>query len=118
MAEVIKIRTNNKKTNSTTILYSFDIFDTLVTRTTATPCGIFSIMEKHLQKDSEYKNFPEIVKQNFFIIRQEAENFIMANKKIVYKAQDINFEDIYKVIKVNYNLNEEQINVLMNLKPN
>ena len=116
MAEVIKIRTNNKKTNSTTILYSFDIFDTLVTRTTATPCGIFSIMEKHLQKDSEYKNFPEIVKQNFFIIRQEAENFIITNKKIVYKAQDINFEDIYKVIKVNYNLNEEQINVLMNLE--
>ena len=70
MLEVININKDNKETNSTTILYSFDIFDTLITRTTATPCGIFSIMEKHLLQDSEYANFPEIVKQNFFIIRQ------------------------------------------------
>ncbi len=118
MLEVININKDNKETNSTTILYSFDIFDTLITRTTATPCGIFSIMEKHLQQDSEYENFPEIVKQNFFIIRQEAENFIRTNKKLMYDKQDIKFEDIYKIIKNNYNLNETQINTLMNLELN
>ncbi len=118
MLEVININKDNKETNSTTILYSFDIFDTLITRTTATPCGIFSIMEKHLLQDSEYENFPEIVKQNFFIIRQEAENFIRTNKKLMYDEQDIKFEDIYKIIKNNYNLNETQINTLMNLELN
>lgn len=118
MLEVININKDNKETNSTTILYSFDIFDTLITRTTATPCGIFSIMEKHLQQDREYENFPEIVKQNFFIIRQEAENFIRTNKKLMYDEQDIKFEDIYKIIKNNYNLNETQINTLMNLELN
>ena len=118
MLEVININKDNKETNSTTILYSFDIFDTLITRTTATPCGIFSIMEKHLQQDSEYENFPEIVKQNFFIIRQEAENFIRTNKKLMYDKQDIKFEEIYKIIKNNYNLNETQINTLMNLELN
>lgn len=118
MLEVININKDNKETNSTTILYSFDIFDTLITRTTATPCGIFSIMEKHLLQDSEYANFPEIVKQNFFIIRQEAENFIRTNKKLMYDEQDIKFEDIYKIIKNNYNLNETQINTLMNLELN
>lgn len=78
----------------------------------------FSIMEKHLLQDSEYANFPEIVKQNFFIIRQEAENFIRTNKKLMYDEQDIKFEDIYKIIKNNYNLNETQINTLMNLELN
>lgn len=112
----LKIDKTNKNLNYTTLLYSFDIFDTLVTRTTATPCGIFSIMEKHLQKDCKYINFPEIVKQNFFIIRQEAENFIRANKKTMINAQDIRFEEIYKIIKDNYNLSEEQITILMNLE--
>ena len=31
-------------------LFSFDVFDTLVTRATATPVGIFLLIEKELQK--------------------------------------------------------------------
>ncbi|MDE6138472.1 MAG: hypothetical protein K2F57_03285, partial [Candidatus Gastranaerophilales bacterium] len=116
MSQTIKVNKTNKESNYTTLLYSFDIFDTLVTRTTATPCGIFSIIEKHLQKDYEYNNFPEIVKQNFSIIRQEAENMVRANERLMRNIQDIKFENIYEIIKDNYNLKEEQITVLMNLE--
>lgn len=116
MSQTIKVNKTNKESNYTTLLYSFDIFDTLVTRTTATPCGIFSIIEKHLQKDYEYNNFPEIVKQNFSIIRQEAENMVRANERLMRNIQDIKFENIYEIIKDNYNLKEEQITVLMKLE--
>ena len=49
-------------------LYSFDIFDTLVARTTANPVGIFTIVQKILQEDLKYRELPEIVRNNFFTI--------------------------------------------------
>lgn len=42
-------------------LVSFDVFDTLVTRRTATPKGIFSLMENGLRN----LNVPKILSDNF-----------------------------------------------------
>ena len=55
------------------MLYSFDIFDTLITRTTATPKGIFAIMQERLISDETYRDISEYVRYNFFSLRIYAE---------------------------------------------
>ena len=42
-------------------LYSFDIFDTLITRNMSTPGTIFYIMECLLKKNGENCKFPQIL---------------------------------------------------------
>ena len=98
-------------------LYSFDIFDTLITRTTAYPTGIFTIMQKILQNNPEY-NIPHYLKENFFTIRVESEVYARDNNRILYKKNDVTLDDIYKVIQVNYFLLNEQIEQLKNLEIN
>lgn len=44
---------------------SFDVFDTLITRKTATPKGIFKIMQEVLKSNNKYTNLPEFIKDNF-----------------------------------------------------
>lgn len=97
-------------------LYSFDIFDTLITRTTANPVGIFTIVQKKLQEDLKYSEIPEIVRNNFFTIRRESETFVRENQRCLYRNQDITFEQIYNNIKQNYFLNNEQIEILKQLE--
>lgn len=97
-------------------IYSFDIFDTLVTRTVAEPRGIFLLVQKHLQKDDTYKDFPEILKDNFYLIRTETENFTRKNLFEVYDKKEITIYDIYANIKNNYSLTEEQHDRLLNLE--
>ena len=38
------------------MLYSFDVFDTIITRKTAKPTGIFKIMQKELETDEVYSD--------------------------------------------------------------
>ena len=57
------------------MMYSFDVFDTLITRNTATPKGIFSIMQYHLQHDSRWASIPDHIKNNFYHLRVHAEKF-------------------------------------------
>lgn len=101
-----------------TKLYSFDIFDTLVTRRTANPVGIFLLIEKELNKYPEFSDLPQILKTNFALIRKEAEVFARTNKLDMEKLQDVKFDDIYKIIQNNYNLSKEQALKLMSLEVN
>ena len=97
-------------------LYSFDIFDTLITRNCFNPTGIYLIMEYKLKNQNLYSTLPNILRENFFIIRKESEKFARKNERIFNNKQEITFDDIYKVIKNNYNLSEEQINSLKALE--
>ncbi len=93
-------------------LYSFDIFDTLVTRRVATPVGIFSIIQHKIQNS----DLPNILKENFFRIRTEAEDFAKTRNFELTKSREITFDDIYKNIQINYNLSDEQLNYLKDLE--
>ena len=98
--------------------YSFDIFDTLITRRTASPAGIFALMQKELLKNLLYSTIPSFLKNNFCLIRKEAESFARKNKFETTGAQDITFEDIYAEIANNYMLTELQTRQLMRLEIN
>ncbi len=78
-------------------MYSFDIFDTLITRKTYSPYGIFSIMKDkliRLQKDSMNMSANEWV-PNFDSLRISAEQSI----RTVFSYQnkeDVTLSDIYR----------------------
>lgn len=87
-------------------MYSFDVFDTLITRKTAVPKGIFAIMQSELEK-KEYAAIPESIRKNFHRLRIEAE------KLARYSYQDSETEDvtlgqIYEALAVRGELDDEQ----------
>lgn len=81
-------------------LYSFDVFDTLITRNVACPTGIFTIMQNELCSNDEYSNVPDYIKNDFASLRKEAEkrarSMCGANK-----CEDITLDDIYSVLLQN-----------------
>ena len=97
-------------------LHSFDIFDTLVTRTVAQPTGIFAIMQEILLREPKYQAIPNFIKQNFYTIRSEAESYTRINYYETKGKNEISFSDIYANIKHNHNLPDESINTLMELE--
>lgn len=101
--------------NASVSLYSFDIFDTLVTRTTATPKGIFAIMQNTLKKDKNFAGFPSILKENFYTLRIDTECFIRENRQN-YKVNEITIDEIYDFIKENNFLTDEQKEKLLKLE--
>ena len=99
-------------------LYSFDIFDTLITRTVATPLGIFSIIQRKLCNDILYKNIPQFLKDNFYDIRVGSEMYCRANKFLRCNTSEITLEEIYEVMSKNQGLTKNQIEKLINLEIN
>lgn len=56
------------------MVYTFDIFDTLITRTVAEPMGIFVIMRDILNQDARFAKLPSHVKKHFCEFRMNAES--------------------------------------------
>lgn len=106
----------NKIISKEKILYSFDIFDTLITRTTATPSGIFLVIKNKLQTEKEFINIPDFLKNNFVEIRKEAEYYTQANHLSLYNKFDCTLDDIYNLIKINYNLDNNKVELLKKLE--
>lgn len=92
-------------------LYSFDIFDTLITRKTATPLGIFLLMQDRLKS----YDIDKYIKNNFYYIRIETERYL---RKYFCNAEneDITLFAIYDLIANNYNLSEKEKNTLIDLE--
>ena len=92
-------------------IYSFDVFDTLVTRRTLSPYGIFKIMESRIRSDEAFEKFSNYFKSNFFNIRINAEYTAKNRKK-----RQVNLNDIYDVIKHCSNLSDEDVKNLIDLE--
>ena len=98
-------------------IYSFDIFDTLITRKVATPLGVFGLMQEHLKNDSNYSEFSEHVKNNFALIRNKTELWVRENTCINKPDfKDVSFDEIYDAIQINEGLNDEEIVKLKSLE--
>lgn len=102
-----------KEKQQTKNLYSFDIFDTIITRKTATPYGIFQLMQNILQKNN---NFNWYLKNNFKIIRIETEKFVRNVIAKTKNQEEITLDDIYKCIQKSYSLNDYELEFLKNLE--
>lgn len=96
-------------------MYSFDVFDTLITRKTAIPQGIFAMMQRELEQNWEYRNIPSSFRTNFYRLRIEAE------KSARYSYQDgqtddVTLRQIYSVLAMRGELDEKQAEKLMDLE--
>jgi predicted HAD superfamily hydrolase len=73
------------------MIYSFDIFDTTLTRTVSSPHGILLLMAQDLQSSN---SLPEQVRQHFPRIRVRAEWMTRLYKK----KEDVRLDDIYAAL--------------------
>lgn len=96
-------------------MYSFDVFDTLIIRTTATPQGIFALMKEQIYKEQSINKLDEYVADNFFELRIHSEE--LARRAGNYQdREEVTLYDIYKAMAVCGCLEEEQIRYLCQLE--
>lgn len=94
------------------MLYSFDIFDTLISRVTNTPVGIFDIMQHKLKSAEGYS---EYLRDDFANLRVEAER--KAREFAHYKnLEEVSLADIYEALNDLVKLSEEDTRNLINLE--
>lgn len=91
-------------------VYSFDIFDTLITRRTATPKGIFAVMQETLQSRSAA--YPTQLVEDFYWVRIAAEEL----SRRYAKSEEITLIEIYKSLGQIISLSERQIHSLVSLE--
>lgn len=94
------------------MLYSYDIFDTLITRITYSPKGIFYIIQEKLQK---LPRFSEYFIGNFAAIRTEAEKHAKQDSEYVGR-EDVYLKDIYTAMRDYEELSDEDIDFLVKLE--
>lgn len=88
------------------MVYTFDIFDTVITRKTAVPKGVFAIMQKELTDG--YKEVPlsEDVRSQFFKCRVEAE--LNARKKARESGrEEVTITDIYECFQITNGVDDD-----------
>lgn len=90
-------------------MYSFDIYDTLVTRTVCEPCGIFMIMQEKMQRLSAWEK--TYVAENFTQLRIAAEEQARCQK-----IGEVELQDIYDMLSHNCGLPEDAVRELMELE--
>lgn len=79
------------------MLYTFDVFDTLITRNTATPRGIFVLMRHTLLRDIRYEGIDGYIKENFWSLRIHAEELA----RLHYQRdgiEDVTLDQIYEAM--------------------
>ncbi len=86
-------------------LYSFDIFDTLITRRVGTPKGIFALMQEAIGDKIK-------LPKDFYTIRVESEQYA----REVAPSREISFGDIYLKMQTDYSLSNEDISFLKDLE--
>lgn len=89
-------------------MYSFDVFDTLITRTTANPWGIFSLIRDKLRKEQEKSGLDDYVIDNFYELRIHSEELV--RKAISFQnREEVTLYDIYQAMAVCGSLDQAQI---------
>ncbi len=105
-----------KKANKEYKLYSFDIFDTLITRKVATPKGIFVLMKDIINQSPQFADLPNDVKTNFFNYRTNSEFYLRQINNQWNDGKDISLDMIYNHIQYTYFLTNEQTQAIKELE--
>lgn len=96
-------------------MYSFDVFDTLITRTTAEPCGIFLLMKEQLSKEKEQHGLDEYIIDNFFELRIHSEELARKSNSF-QKKEEVTLYEIYKAMALCGCVDDGQIEFLCHLE--
>lgn len=93
-------------------MFSFDIFDTLITRCTATPKGIFMLMQERIVRNGHYGPF---LANNFYELRIGAEKLARVHALSEGK-REVTLDDIYKALSTTACITEKQQEELKSLE--
>lgn len=96
-------------------MYSFDVFDTLITRTVAVPRGIFSLIKEHLNEEKEKSGLNDYIIDNFVELRIHSEELARKANSFLHK-EEVSLHEIYKAMSLCGCLNEDQISNLCRLE--
>ena len=97
------------------MLYSFDVFDTLITRTTASPLGIFALMQERLRREQAENGLEDYLVENFYELRRHSET--LARKAGFYqRKEEVTLGDIYDAMSVCGCLEAGQIEYLCRME--
>jgi FMN phosphatase YigB (HAD superfamily) len=96
------------------MMYSFDVFDTILTRTTKTPKGIFALMQEQLEREPIQERSPFVVR-NFYHIRLQSEA-VLREAVTNSEHQDVTLAEIYAYLGKMYRLPDEFVKELMALE--
>lgn len=96
-------------------MYSFDVFDTLITRTTATPEGIFALMKDRLREEKDSNGLDEYVIDNFFELRIHSEE-LSRKAGAGQGIEERSLRDIYEAMSLCGCLSKEQAEYLYQLE--
>ncbi len=97
-------------------LYSFDVFDTLITRKVAKPVGIFVLMQRVINNDEKFKDFPKDLKANFVNYRTNAIYYQRRLKHTQKDLGEVSFDAVYRHIQETFLLTESQTELLKQLE--
>ena len=97
------------------MLYSFDVFDTVITRKVATPWGIFALIRDKLRKEQSKNGIAEYVIENFYELRIHSERLIRESYS-ARRIEEITLQGIYEAMAVSGLLSEAQIAYLCELE--
>lgn len=92
-------------------MYSFDVFDTLITRTTATPQGIFALMKDRIALEKGENKLEDDIIDDFFELRIHSEELARKSRS-AQNVEEINMRDIYDAMSLSGNINEAQTDYL------
>jgi predicted HAD superfamily hydrolase len=99
-----------------TKLFTFDVFDTTITRSVAFPTGIFDIMQEKLSRGG-YGDIPSYIRNNFGMLRKEIEAYARERKMMLKNSgNEVRLEDIYDCMMRVADLTREQIDGLIKLE--
>ena len=89
-------------------MYSFDVFDTLISRRTGSPRGVFLVMQKKLIDQDIFAEVAPVFAEK----RYEAE--YIAER--MAPGREISIDDIYRVLAKRYHLRETETESLKNIE--
>lgn len=96
-------------------MYSFDVFDTLITRRTVSPTGIFSIMETKLRALGTEISIPKRLLDDFYQLRIGAEQLARISARNENRAEIV-LRDIYVALASIVYLGDDLIDWLCELE--
>lgn len=96
-------------------MISFDVFDTLITRKTAAPQGVFFLIREELQNNPVYSSINDFVRLNFCVLRDNAEKLTRLQENLRGK-EDVTLRQIYSAMQMCGCLSETETALLYQLE--
>ncbi|MBQ8635278.1 hypothetical protein IJ425_03900, partial [bacterium] len=115
----------NKAIENKIELFSFDVFDTLITRTTVTPSGIFTLMQHELLQNPKYNYIDIDFRTNFYYSRIGAENYLNRTRYTTQRKahipqneiqQEFAIREFYDLLKYHHNISDKATEELIELE--